>query len=118
MVTFTYQTVKVVLPSPELHDAENLGLPVVIDRAKSGAIYAFKKLSKPITKLSLVFQHVNRPKILEVINLLQLSAGNYLTYKDHRNVVWSGKILNSPFEATHAKIRNNQFTIEFEGAHA
>jgi len=97
-------------------DSESMHLNVHIDRAMLGKFYAFKKLSKPQTVLSLFFENVNRPTVINTINFLAASNGNFLTYIDYDGVKWNGAILTNDIHATHVKIHDNQFTLEFEGA--
>lgn len=117
MVIFSFQNHQLKLPSPRLDDSESLVLNVHIDRAMNGKFYAFKKQSKVQQRLSMFFEHVNRPLILEVIAFLKVSAGQQIKYIDYDNVIWVGKLLTMPFSETHRNIRDNQFNLEFEGTH-
>lgn len=118
MIAFIYLNSFINLPSPRLNDSENLILPAVIHRAKDGTIHAFRKLSVPISSLSLFFENVNRPKIIEYFTFLRATSGKQITYLDYRGQKWIGSITNRDTEAVHAAIRNNQFTVDFEGHHA
>lgn len=115
MVKFVYNALELQLPSPRLNDTESLELNFHMDRSMNGTIYAFRKQSVPQERLSIFFEHTNRPKVIEVIAFLKASMGQFVQYTDYNGVVWTGKILTQPFTATHASIRNNTFNLEFEG---
>lgn len=115
MITFNYLDAQLILPSPRLNDSDSLELQFHMDRAMSGKIYAYKKQTAAQRRLSLFFEHCNRPKVLETIGFLRRSMGKIIEYVDYENNKWKGVVLTSPFTETHVDIHNNQFTIIFEG---
>ena len=114
MVTFAYSGTQLVLPNPQLGNREAINLRGKYNRMMDGGIYGYK-LGIPITSFDLDFANVNRPKVLETINFLRASAGQIVTFTDHRNVVWTGHLMDAPFDASHAAIRDNRFKLMFEG---
>lgn len=118
MVVFTLKNQRLILPSPRLNNSVTLVIPAVIDHAKDGSMYAFRRQSQPFERHSLYFEHVNRPKILETVAFLKIAMGKIITYLDYENNKWSGCIINQPHEFTHSALRNNTFTLEFEGFRA
>lgn len=118
MVIFSLKSQRIVLPSPRLNDSETLVIPTVIDHAKDGSIYAFKRQSLPKTRLSLYFEHMNRPKILELITFLKSAMGNLVQYIDYEGTVWLCVFITEPFDFTHTAIRNNAVTLEIEAIRA
>ncbi len=114
MITFTARSSAISLPSPRLGDREKLDLRTVYKRMMDGSIVSYIK--GPVVRVvELEFENLNRPKVAEFINFLDATVGQTLIYKDYRDKTWKGKILNYPFEAVHAAIRNNNFQIVFEG---
>lgn len=118
MITFIYNTKSINMPSPRLNDSESLALPVIIHRSKNGTIRAYRKLSLPISHLSLFFEHMNRPKMVELFAFAAIVAGQQLSYIDYNKNKWLGTITNFPLDETHVALRNNQITLEFEGYRA
>lgn len=113
MVSFGGAGQTLILPSPQLGDRERIDLRFVYKRMMDGTIRSYK-MGTPITVLEIEFKNVNRPKVLEVINFLRATAGKIINYVDYREVSWTGRIMNQPFESTHVAIRDNSFTLIFE----
>lgn len=114
MITFSGGGSSLILPNPQLNDREAIDLRFVYRRMMSGRIRSYK-LGPPITVLEIEFANLNRPKVAEVIQFLNATAGKELTYKDYRDVIWRGKLTTLPFEANHSAIRDNRFRLTFEG---
>lgn len=116
MVTFTYLGNTIQLRDPQLGNRRIVKLRTTIKRAMSGRVWAYANTPGLIT-LNLNFNHENRPKILEMIDFVRVSAGQFISYTDHNGLVWTGKIISQTFEETHVGRVNNEFQIEFEGTH-
>lgn len=113
MVQFTYSGYVLVLPSPKLGDLETIDLRTKTDRSMNGNIWTYKD-APALSQFHIEFEHVNRPKVIEVINFLKVSEGQAVQYTDYNGDIFKVVILNDPFESVHASIRNNQFSFDLE----
>lgn len=114
---------QVEIRNPELKDNLVLDLKTTFKKSMDGSTYGYKKtLAKK--KHTLIFKHLSRRKILEVILFLDNASTYDIKYVDRTNQIWQGSIINYPVEALttgtglgidNERKEDNEITIQFEG---
>jgi hypothetical protein len=84
-------TTQVTLRNPDLSNVNRLETEVSARMAMDGTLYSRRRTSQP-TVLSWSFHALTRPKVLEFLAFLELSAGQQVRLVDFNGVQWLGKV--------------------------
>jgi len=114
MITLTGANHQVLLPSAEFADEHTLDSALKLKKMMDGSKKSFIR-TPAISTLNLEIRNVNRNLVEQVRLFLIATAGQQLTMQLWDLSIWKGRIINTPMSFTHAAIRDNQFTIQFEG---
>lgn len=113
----------VIIKNPELKDNVIVDLRTMFKKGMDGSTYGYKK-TPAHKKHTLVFKHLSRRKILEVLLFLQNASTYDIRYVDRLGQTWQGLITNYPVEAVTTgtgqgiegeRKEDNEITLQFEG---
>ncbi len=104
----------VILPNPELQDAENLNNQVQIDTAIDGTLYTY--VQKPGTRRITYTFRMTRAQSLELQDFLELYNADWMRFTNWKGEVWRVKLDQNPVVFS-ANKRDNQIDVHltFDG---
>ena len=96
-ITLTSSYGAVTLRNPLLGNSEQYNIFTKYKVSMSKKVHSIK-LTPPQSKLLLTFQDLTQTEYNNLLTWLKESAGMTMTYTDYDSVVWTGVLINNPFE--------------------
>lgn len=85
-------------------------------RTRGGDLIIFRDNEWPKTEtLNLTFDFDTDAEMKRMLNMLRITAGEFIYYRDHENRLWYGIIQNPEAEAQQSGRNSYTITIVFEG---
>src|SRR4051812_11049157 len=106
MITFLWNSQRVLLQNPEFGDELHAKLNVILRRSMNKTPYSFVHVPNERV-LSFNFQKLSRNQVRNYFNLMRVSQGKDVTIIDHNGQRWYGNIVSEPVESTHNGINDS-----------
>ncbi len=90
------------LRNPKFGNVHSVHLQTIAKRSRNGVLYLFKR-TPTYESFKLDFDRIDETKFVRLIEFMKATAGQLITYKDHKGVKWNGYILTDPFELVNDK---------------
>lgn len=126
---YTSPTLTLTMRNPDLGDSRQDDLYLSYGRSMNAVMYTYK-YTPPAIKLLLIFRHLTKIKVDELISFLHQTSGKEIKYTDHNSIVWRGSISTDPNDiatygtiptaggSSDACVEVSEITLEFEGVEA
>jgi hypothetical protein len=116
VVSFEQGATVIQMPRPEIGNVERFDFTRVNRRSRGGDLILFRNESWPKTKtLSLTFNWITDLQKQQILNFMQATIGQRVTYRDHYGSTWLGFIMTPAAQVVQESLNNQAITLDFQG---
>jgi hypothetical protein len=116
MVTLSLGSVAVMLRDPDFGNNEKLTFQKVVQRSVNNDLIVYRDPSWPMEDiLDLRFSYLNQKQVQDLLNFMNYSLGQQITYVDHEGRTWHGVITTPAGEVSQPAREGFSAQFSFQG---